>query len=94
MTPAFVPVGTPHGAGSLPRLWSRRGWAFIGIAALVLFVVVPVCNLLVPAGSVFHLSDYTVTLVARGTTTGAASTALTLRRSGPSSRRCPAAASG
>ncbi len=42
----------------------RRG-RVIGVAALVLFVVVPICNLVVPAGSVFHVSDYTVTLVGK-----------------------------
>jgi hypothetical protein len=28
---------------------------------LVLFVVVPLCNLAVPAGSIFHVSDFMVT---------------------------------
>jgi urea transport system permease protein len=65
MTPAFVPMRAPSGAGALPRLWSGRAWTFLGAAALVLFVVVPVCNLAVPAGSVFHVSDYTVTLVGK-----------------------------
>src|SRR5829696_7587177 len=63
--PAFVPDVLPRGAGTLPRLWSGRAWAFIGIAALILFVIVPVGNLLVPAGSVFHVSDYTVTLTGK-----------------------------
>ena len=31
----------------------------------MLFVVVPSCNLAVPAGSVFHVSDYTVTLIGK-----------------------------
>ena len=35
------------------------------IAALVLFVVVPICNLVVPAGSAFHVSDYWVTLIGK-----------------------------
>jgi urea transport system permease protein len=65
ITPAFVPLTAPAGAGSLPRLWSGRAWGFIGIAALLLFVAVPVGNLLVPADSVFHVSDYTVTLVGK-----------------------------
>jgi len=65
MTPAFVPLRVPTGAGSLPRLWTGRAWGFIGIAALLLFVVVPICNLVVPAGNVFHLSAYTVTLVGK-----------------------------
>ena len=56
----FVPLnaGVPHFA----RLSSRGGFAAIAIAAVVLFVVVPICNLVVPPGSTFHLSDYWVTL--------------------------------
>jgi urea transport system permease protein len=63
--PAFVPVRVPRGAGALPRLWSGRAWTFIGVASLVLFVLVPLCNLVVPAGSVFHLSDYAVSLAGK-----------------------------
>src|SRR3954452_12393102 len=55
----------PHGAGALPRLWSGPAWAFLGAAALVLFILVPVCNLVVPTASVFHLSDYTVSLIGK-----------------------------
>jgi urea transport system permease protein len=68
MTPAahaFVPMDAVSGTGSLPRLWSGRAWGFIGAAVLVLFIVVPVCNLLVPAGSIFHVSDYMVTLIGK-----------------------------
>ena len=44
------------GVARLPR-------AFIyGLAAFVLLIVFPVGNLLVPAGSVLHVSDYAVTL--------------------------------
>ena len=67
LTPTFVPQssGTGTGTGALPRLWSPRAWGLLGVAAVVLLVVVPFCNLAVPAGSVFHLSDYTVTLVGK-----------------------------
>ena len=65
LAPTFVPGLSPHGTGSLPRLWSGRAWAFIGIAALILFVLVPVGNLLVPKSSIFHVSDFTVTLVGK-----------------------------
>jgi urea transport system permease protein len=65
ITTAFVPGSVTHGAGSLPRLWSGRAWAFIGVAALILFVIVPVGNLVVPEDSVFHVSDYTVTLAGK-----------------------------
>jgi urea transport system permease protein len=62
---AFVPLGVTTGSGSLPRLWSGRAWAFIGATAVVLLVVMPLCNLAVPAGSAFHVSDYMVTLVGK-----------------------------
>jgi len=65
MPHAFVPLSAPVGAGSLPRLWSGRTWGYIGVAALVLFVVVPLCNLAVPAGSIFHVSDFMVTLIGK-----------------------------
>jgi len=58
-------LSAPVGAGSLPRLWSGRTWGYIGVAALVLFVVVPLCNLAVPAGSIFHVSDFMVTLIGK-----------------------------
>ncbi len=62
---AFLPMRVPVGAGALPRLWSGRAWGFVGIAALVLFVVVPVGNLVVPEASMFHVSDFTVTLAGK-----------------------------
>ena len=65
LAPAFVPEARTLGAGALPRLWSGRAWALIGAAALVLFVLVPIGNLVVPPGSVFHVSDYTVTLAGK-----------------------------
>ena len=65
LAPGFIPVRVPVGMGALPRLWSGPAWAFLGAAVLVLFVLVPVCNLLVPASSIFHLSDYTVSLVGK-----------------------------
>jgi len=65
MSHAFVPLSVPAGAGSLPRLWTGRAWGFIGVAALALFVVVPLCNLAVPAGNVFHVSDFMVTLIGK-----------------------------
>jgi urea transport system permease protein len=62
--PAFVSGAVPAGGG-MPRLWSGRVWGSIGVAALVLFVLVPVCNLVVPETSPFHVSDYTVTLIGK-----------------------------
>jgi urea transport system permease protein len=65
MTHAFVPLSVPAGACSLPRLWTGRAWGLIGTAALALFVVVPLCNLAVPSGSAFHMSDFMVTLIGK-----------------------------
>ncbi|MFZ4626263.1 MAG: ABC transporter permease subunit, partial [Rhodoferax sp.] len=46
-------------------LLTRTGWgAWLG-ALIVLCALVPVLNLAVPAGSVFHLSDFAVALVAK-----------------------------
>ena len=65
LTPAFVPVRVPPAPARCRDCGRGRAWGFLGVAALVLFVVVPICNLAVPAGSVFHLSDYMVTLVGK-----------------------------
>jgi len=43
----------------------RRGGIALGIAAFAAFVLVPLLHLAVPESSVFHLSDYFVTLVGK-----------------------------
>ncbi len=48
-----------------PALLSRAGWSAFVVALLVVCALAPVLNLLVPAGSVFHLSDYGVALVGK-----------------------------
>ncbi|WP_077032879.1 urea ABC transporter permease subunit UrtC [Pelomonas sp. KK5] len=48
-----------------PRLLSPRGWLAVLTAILVVAVLVPVLNLLVPAGNPLHLSDYLVGLVGK-----------------------------
>jgi urea transport system permease protein len=52
---------------SSPRgvLLGPRGWTGVLAATLVLLVGVPVLNLVVPDGSVFHLSDYFVSLLGK-----------------------------
>jgi urea transport system permease protein len=53
---------------SLPApapLLSRSGWTAFIVALIVVCAVAPVLNLLVPAGSVFHLSDYAVALLGK-----------------------------
>jgi len=49
----------------MSRLYGTRGWAVLAAAAFVLFVVFPLLNLAVPAGSSFHVSAYWVTLVGK-----------------------------
>ena len=46
-------------------LLTRTGWGAWLAALIVLCALVPLLNLVVPAGSVFHLSDFAVALVAK-----------------------------
>ncbi|EHR70254.1 urea ABC transporter, permease protein UrtC [Burkholderiales bacterium JOSHI_001] len=46
-------------------LLGASGWAGVLAWVILVSVLVPVLNLLVPEGSVFHLSDYTVTLAGK-----------------------------
>jgi len=46
-------------------LTGPRTWLGVTLALLVVIVVVPVMNLVVPQSSTFHLSDYTVQLIAK-----------------------------
>ena len=46
-------------------LLGTRGWAAVIGALLLFIVVVPVLNLVVPEGHVFHVSDYTVSLAGK-----------------------------
>jgi urea transport system permease protein len=46
-------------------LLTRAGWSAFIVAWLVTCALVPVLNLLLPADSVFHLSDFVVALVAK-----------------------------
>jgi urea transport system permease protein len=46
-------------------LLSRQGWAAWFSAVIALCAVVPLLNLLVPAASIFHLSDFAVALIGK-----------------------------
>jgi urea transport system permease protein len=48
-----------------PRLLSPAGWAGVAVALAVVAVLVPLANLVVPAGNPFHLSDYAVGLTGK-----------------------------
>ena len=46
-------------------LLSARSWSAVFAALVVVVVLVPVLNLVVPLDSVFHMSDFLVQLVAK-----------------------------
>jgi urea transport system permease protein len=46
-------------------LLNRSGWLAVAAALLVVTVLVPVLHLLVPADSVFHMSEYSVALIGK-----------------------------
>ena len=48
-----------------PRLLSPKAWSGVLAAVLAVGVLIPVLNLLVPAGNVLHASDYMVSLVGK-----------------------------
>jgi urea transport system permease protein len=52
-------------APTTPRLLGRRGWSGVLVALVVVTVLAPLLNLVVPAHSAFHLSDYAVGLVGK-----------------------------
>jgi len=49
-------------AQSITRLYGTRGWIGIGVAALLLFVLVPVLNLALPPDHPLYVSTFLVTL--------------------------------
>jgi urea transport system permease protein len=60
-----MPVTPTISLPSPPRLLTRSGWAGFLLALVAVCAAAPVMNLLVPEGSVFHLSDYGVALVGK-----------------------------
>ena len=48
-----------------PALLSRKAWSAFVLCLLAVGALAPILNLLVPAGSAFHLSDYAVGLVGK-----------------------------
>ena len=49
----------------MTKLLGPKGWAALLAASLTVVVLIPLLNLVVPAGSVFHLSDFHVSLVGK-----------------------------
>src|SRR5436190_10903355 len=50
---------------AISRLYGTKSWITLAAFAAVLFIVFPVCSLLVPPSSPFHLSQYWVTLIGK-----------------------------
>ncbi|MCA0212150.1 MAG: urea ABC transporter permease subunit UrtC [Proteobacteria bacterium] len=50
---------------SKPVMLTRAGWSAFVVALLVVCALAPVLNLVVPEGSLFHMSDYAVALVGK-----------------------------
>ena len=62
---AVLPLPTGLMAPPGGRLLGVRGWLGVLAALVVVALLVPAANLLAPAGSAFHLSDYAVQLIAK-----------------------------
>jgi urea transport system permease protein len=66
MRPPAHHLTTPNLALPTPApLLSRAGWTAFAVALIAVCALAPVLNLWVPAGSVFHLSDYAVALLGK-----------------------------
>jgi len=61
LPPSLLPVALPAAA----PVFGRAAWSAFVIAVLAVCVVAPLLNLAVPPGSVFHLSDYAVSLLGK-----------------------------
>ena len=48
-----------------PTILSPKAWTAVFAATVVIAVLVPVLNLVVPDGNVFHLSDFYVSLLGK-----------------------------
>ena len=65
MPAAFIPLDDVGASTRRQRLSTHALWIAYAVAAVVLFVVFPICNLVVPEQSALHISDYTVTLLGK-----------------------------
>jgi urea transport system permease protein len=66
--PTPTPPASGEGGKLLPArkpLLTRTGWTAFLVALIVVCAVAPLLNLVVPADSVFHMSDYAVALVGK-----------------------------
>jgi len=64
-SPASAAVAAAVLPGARAPLYGRRGWSGIAVALILICAIAPLANLVVPGGSVFHLSDYSVSLIGK-----------------------------
>ncbi len=64
-TPTLPRGGREQILPTRPAVLTRLGWSTFVVALLVVCAVAPLLNLVVPAGSIFHMSDYAVGLVGK-----------------------------
>ena len=67
-TPQLNSISTPNMTSihyPQRQLLSPQAWTLFLLSLMVLCVLVPISNLLIPSDSVFHLSDYAVGLIAK-----------------------------
>ena len=64
-TTSVIPSHAPVALPAKGPLLTRSGWGTILVMLLVVCAVAPLLNLVVPAGSPFHLSDYMVGLLGK-----------------------------
>ncbi len=63
---AVMTSNVPLGGVTIPRsALGAQGWTAVMAAVIAVTVMVPLLNLVVPAGSTFHLSDFAVALIAK-----------------------------
>ena len=60
-TPTAMPLMLP----SAVPLLTRKGWSLFLIALCAVSMLAPVLNLWVPSGSMFHLSDFSISLIGK-----------------------------
>jgi urea transport system permease protein len=64
--PDTLPIVPARRIAPPPRtLFSARGWIALTFAALTVLVVLPVANLVIPAGHPLHVSDFVITLAGK-----------------------------
>ena len=62
---AVMTSSLPSGVAVPRSALGPKGWTALMAAVITVVILAPVLNLLVPADSVFHLSDYTLSLIGK-----------------------------